>query len=72
MTGGFTHGFTYSHHGVAAAAGRAVLAVLKQLDLVQAARDRGAQLDAALRGELGNHGRRHPWSGAAARDRAGV
>ena len=55
MTGGFTHGFTYSHHGVGAAAGRAVLAVLKQLDLVQAARDRGAQLDAALRGELGNH-----------------
>lgn len=55
MTGGFTHGFTYSHHGVGAAAGHAVLAVLKQLDLVQAARDRGAQLDAALRGELGNH-----------------
>jgi adenosylmethionine-8-amino-7-oxononanoate aminotransferase len=55
MTGGFTHGFTYSHHGVGAAAGRAVLAVLKQLDLVQAARDRGAQLDAALRAELGNH-----------------
>jgi adenosylmethionine-8-amino-7-oxononanoate aminotransferase len=55
MTGGFTHGFTYSHHGVGAAAGRAVLAVLKQLDLVQAARNRGAQLDAALRRELGNH-----------------
>jgi len=53
--GGFTHGFTYSHHVVGAAAGRAVLAVLKQLDLVQAARDRGAQLDAALRDELGNH-----------------
>jgi adenosylmethionine-8-amino-7-oxononanoate aminotransferase len=55
MTGGFTHGFTYSHHGVGAAAGRAVIAILRQLDLIQAARDRGAQLDAALRGELGDH-----------------
>jgi adenosylmethionine-8-amino-7-oxononanoate aminotransferase len=32
-----------------------VLAVLNQLDLVRAARDRGAQLDAALRAKLGNH-----------------
>ena len=28
VTGGFTHGFTYSHHAVGAAAGRAVLALL--------------------------------------------
>jgi adenosylmethionine-8-amino-7-oxononanoate aminotransferase len=55
MGAGLTHGFTYSHHPVGAAAGRAVLAVLKERDLVVAARDRGAQLDTALREALGDH-----------------
>jgi adenosylmethionine-8-amino-7-oxononanoate aminotransferase len=55
LSGGFTHGFTYSHHAVGAAAGRAVLAYLRDHDLVQAAAARGKQLDASLRAELGEH-----------------
>ncbi len=55
VTGGFTHGFTYSHHAVGAAAGRAVLGYLRQHDLVRASAERGKQLDAALRLELGDH-----------------
>src|SRR5215218_2324626 len=35
--GGFTHGLTYSHHVVGAAAGRAVLRVLRERRLVEAA-----------------------------------
>lgn len=54
-SGGFTHGFTYSHHGVGAAAGRAVLGYLREHDLVTASTERGKQLDAALRAELGEH-----------------
>jgi adenosylmethionine-8-amino-7-oxononanoate aminotransferase len=53
--GGFTHGFTYSHHVVGAAAGRAVLAHLRDHDLVGAARERGTQLAEALRSALGDH-----------------
>jgi adenosylmethionine-8-amino-7-oxononanoate aminotransferase len=52
---GFTHGFTYSHHAVGAAAGRAVLEVIHEGDLVQAAQDRGKQLDAALHEALADH-----------------
>ena len=55
VTGGFTHGFTYSHHAVGAAAGRAVLAYLREHDLVRASAERGKQLDAALRLELDDH-----------------
>ena len=55
MDTGFTHGFTYSHHVVGAAAGSAVLSVLRERDLVQASRERGKQLDASLRAELGEH-----------------
>ena len=55
LTGGFTHGFTYSHHAVGAAAGRAVLGYLREHDLVRASAERGRQLDAALRRELGEH-----------------
>jgi hypothetical protein len=55
MAGGFTHGFTYSHHAVGAAAGHAVLRYLRDHDLVRASADRGAQLDAALRSRLGEH-----------------
>lgn len=53
--GGFTHGFTYSHHPVGAAAGHAVLRYLREHDLVSASAERGTQLDAALRAELGDH-----------------
>lgn len=53
--GGFTHGFTYSHHAVGAAAARAVLARLREHDLVTASAERGAQLAEALRTELGDH-----------------
>lgn len=54
-TGGFTHGFTYSHHAVGAAAGHAVLRYLRDHDLVSAAAERGHQLDAALTRELADH-----------------
>ena len=53
--GGFTHGFTYSHHPVGAAAGLAVLRVLRERGLVPAAERQGARLDAALRAELAGH-----------------
>jgi adenosylmethionine-8-amino-7-oxononanoate aminotransferase len=54
-SGGFTHGFTYSHHAVGAAAGRAVLRYVREHDLVRASAERGKQLDAALRSQLGDH-----------------
>src|SRR4030095_10716607 len=38
-TGGFTHGLTYSHHVVGAAAGRAVLRVLRERRVGGAGRD---------------------------------
>ena len=53
--GGFTHGFTHSHHPVGAAAGLAVLRVLRERSLVHAAERQGARLDAALRAELAGH-----------------
>ena len=53
--GGFTHGFTNSHHAVGAAAGLAVLRVLRDRGLVDAAARQGERLDAALRAELGGH-----------------
>lgn len=53
--GGFTHGFTYSHHAVGAAAGHAVLKYLRDHDLVTASAERGRQLDQALRDRLGDH-----------------
>jgi adenosylmethionine-8-amino-7-oxononanoate aminotransferase len=57
MAGGFTHGFTHSHHPVGAAAGLAVLRLLRSRDLVAAAATRGAQLAAALAAALGDHPR---------------
>jgi adenosylmethionine-8-amino-7-oxononanoate aminotransferase len=42
--GGFVHGFTYSHHAVGAAVGRAVLAKLKAEDLVERCRAQGELL----------------------------
>ncbi|MEV0675357.1 aminotransferase class III-fold pyridoxal phosphate-dependent enzyme [Actinosynnema sp. NPDC050436] len=53
--GGFTHGFTYSHHPVGAAAGRAVLRVLAGRDLVARSAGLGDALDRALRDRLGDH-----------------
>lgn len=52
---GFVHGFTYSHHAVGAAAGLAVLKILSRDKLVDAAAQRGDQLDAELRAALGGN-----------------
>jgi adenosylmethionine-8-amino-7-oxononanoate aminotransferase len=52
---GFTHGFTYSHHVVGAAAGHAVLKVLQERDLIAASARQGAALMSALEAELGDH-----------------
>jgi adenosylmethionine-8-amino-7-oxononanoate aminotransferase len=52
---GFTHGFTYSHHVVGAAAGRAVLRVLRGRRLVEAAEVQGKRLLAGLEARLGGH-----------------
>jgi adenosylmethionine-8-amino-7-oxononanoate aminotransferase len=52
---GFIHGFTYSHHVVGAAAGRAVLRVLQERDLVAAAETKGKRLRAGLEQRLGGH-----------------
>jgi adenosylmethionine-8-amino-7-oxononanoate aminotransferase len=53
--GGFTHGLTYSHHVVGAAAGRAVLRVLRERRLVEAAENQGKRLRAGLETRLGGH-----------------
>jgi adenosylmethionine-8-amino-7-oxononanoate aminotransferase len=52
---GFTHGFTFSHHVVGAAAGRAVLRVLRERNLVAAAETQGKRLRDGLRERLGGH-----------------
>jgi adenosylmethionine-8-amino-7-oxononanoate aminotransferase len=52
---GFTHGFTYSHHVVGAAAGHAVLKVLQDRDLIAASERQGALLRSALHDALGDH-----------------
>jgi adenosylmethionine-8-amino-7-oxononanoate aminotransferase len=46
--GGFVHGFTFSHHGAGAAAGREVLAIMVEESLVEASRVQGARLLARL------------------------
>jgi adenosylmethionine-8-amino-7-oxononanoate aminotransferase len=53
--GRFTHGLTYSHHVVGAAAGRAVLRVLRERRLVEAAETMGKRLRAGLEARLGGH-----------------
>src|SRR4030095_8875600 len=53
--GGFTHGLTYSHHVVGAAAGRAVLRVLRERRLVEAAETQGTRLRAGREARLGGH-----------------
>jgi adenosylmethionine-8-amino-7-oxononanoate aminotransferase len=52
---GFTHGFTYSHHLVGAAAGRAVLRILRERDLVAAAESQGKRLRTGLQARLDGH-----------------
>jgi adenosylmethionine-8-amino-7-oxononanoate aminotransferase len=52
---GFTHGLTYSHHVVGAAAGREVLRVLRERRLVEAAGAQGKRLRAGLEARLGDH-----------------
>jgi adenosylmethionine-8-amino-7-oxononanoate aminotransferase len=52
---GFTHGFTFSHHVVGAAAGRAVLRVLRERNLVAAAETQGKRLCDGLQERLGGH-----------------
>ena len=57
--GGFTHGGTFSHHPVAAAAGLALVRILERERLVERVAETGGQLGAALKecvGEL-------PWVG---------
>jgi adenosylmethionine-8-amino-7-oxononanoate aminotransferase len=54
-TRGFTHGFTYSHHLVGAAAGAAVLRVLRERDLVAAAETQGKRLRTGLQARLDGH-----------------
>jgi adenosylmethionine-8-amino-7-oxononanoate aminotransferase len=51
-SGGFVHGFTFSHHVVGAAVARAVLARLRDDGLVEASRDKGAIFAKLLQNEL--------------------
>jgi adenosylmethionine-8-amino-7-oxononanoate aminotransferase len=52
---GFTHGFTYSHSVVGAAAGLAVLEILRRENLVEASRTKGERLRKELAAALGDH-----------------
>lgn len=55
LEGGFTHGFTFSHHPVGAAAGLAVLQRLDEMRLPEAAAVKGPLLESALRRHVGDH-----------------
>ena len=52
---GFTHGFTYSHSVVGAAAGLAVLEILRREHLVDASRAKGERLRKELTAAVGDH-----------------
>jgi adenosylmethionine-8-amino-7-oxononanoate aminotransferase len=52
---GFTHGFTYSHSVVGAAAGLAVLEILRREHLVDASRAKGGRLRKELTAAIGDH-----------------
>jgi hypothetical protein len=54
-SGGFTHGFTYSHHAVGAAVAREVLRILESEDLVAASASKGERLRSLLNERLGAH-----------------
>jgi len=51
-SGGFVHGFTYSHAPAGAAVAREVLRILRDEDLVDASRTKGERLQALLRERL--------------------
>ncbi|MBI2763578.1 MAG: aspartate aminotransferase family protein [Chloroflexi bacterium] len=53
--GGFTHGFTYSHHVVGAAVASETLRILEAEDLVEASRAKGDRLRFLLGERLGDH-----------------
>lgn len=55
MEKGFTHGLTFSHHPVGAAAGLAVLQRLDELGLPDAAEAKGDRLKESLRRAIGEH-----------------
>jgi adenosylmethionine-8-amino-7-oxononanoate aminotransferase len=54
-SGGFVHGFTYSHHVVGAAVAREVLRILETESLVDASAGKGDRLKALLLERLGGH-----------------
>jgi adenosylmethionine-8-amino-7-oxononanoate aminotransferase len=53
--GDFSHGGTFSHHAVGAAAGLATLRYIQKHDLVAASAAKGERLKAKLRAALGEH-----------------
>jgi adenosylmethionine-8-amino-7-oxononanoate aminotransferase len=53
--GGFTHGFTYSHHVVGAAVANEVLRILEAEQLVEASAAKGKRLHQLLDDTLGGH-----------------
>jgi len=57
--GGFTHGGTFSHHPVAAAAGLALVRILEREHLVERVAETGGQLGAVLKKRVGDL----PWVG---------
>jgi len=54
-SGGFVHGFTYSHAPAGAAVAREVLRILDDEDLVEASRIKGERLKAMLLDRIGEH-----------------
>jgi adenosylmethionine-8-amino-7-oxononanoate aminotransferase len=54
-SGGFVHGFTYSHAPAGSAVAREVLRILRDEGLVEASRTKGERLRALLEGVLGDH-----------------
>jgi hypothetical protein len=55
QTGGFVHGFTYSHNPVGAAVAREVLRILDGERLVEASATKGVRLRTLLEERLGDH-----------------
>jgi len=54
-SGGFTHGFTYSHHAVGAVVAREVLRILESEDLVASSDTKGERLRTLLTDRVGAH-----------------
>jgi adenosylmethionine-8-amino-7-oxononanoate aminotransferase len=54
-SGGFVHGFTYSHQPIGAAVAATVLDILEREDLVAASAAKGERLLASLRARLADH-----------------